>query len=306
MPRRTLSKTDLSLLLIVLVWGFNFPLLKAVLAVMHPHAMNVLRLWVSALVLGALYYRSQKRAGAALLAPLRARTLPILALGLLGYFVYQVAFIVGVDNTTAGSAALIMASAPLWTTLFSHFFRFDVLTPKSWGGLFVTLVGAVVVVAGSTKTIDFSNATFFGNVMMVGAALCWGAYTAFSKPLTRRIAPVAVTFLGLLVALPFLTALGLPYFAMVDWQAVSGWIWLAIIASGGLSTGLAVALWHEMVKRVGPSHTAAYGNLAPVVALFSGAWLLGEPILPAQLAGGALILGGLYVMRRTRRGGLGG
>ncbi len=301
MPRSSDIKNDLALLFVILVWGFNFPIIKAVLALMHPHAMNVFRLWAAALALGALHYVYQKRAGEAFFAPLRTHGWRLFGLGLIGYLFYQFCFIVGVDNTTAGSAALIMASAPLWTAVFGHFLRFDTLRPLAWIGLLITFAGAVVIVVGGTKAIDFGDTTFFGNVVMTVAAVFWGAYTVLSKPLTRQLSPVAITFLGLLFALPFLTMLAIPYFDSVEWNRLNGWIWVAIIFSGSLSTGLTVVIWNNSVKNVGPSHTAVYGNLVPFVALFSGAWLLAEPILLAQLAGGVLILGGLFVMRRTRQ-----
>lgn len=300
MPRSSETKSDLALLFTVLVWGFNFPILKAALAVMPPHAMNVFRLSVSALALGGLYVAQQRKAGASFFAPFRTHGWPIFGMGLLGFLLYQYCFIVGIDKTTAGSAALIMASSPLWTAVFGHVFRFDFLRPAAWLGLLTTLMGAVIIVLGSAEEIDFSNAAFLGNVIIVAAAVFWGAYTAFNKPLSRHVTPVSISFLGLLVALPFLYALGLPYFDDVVWDGITVWIWLAIIFSGGLSTGIAVALWNTAVKQVGPSNTAAYGNLVPLIALFSSAVFLGERIALAQLAGGAFILGGLVIMRRHR------
>ena len=301
MPRSSALKHELALLFTVLVWGFNFPVLKAALAVMPPHAMNVFRLTVSALVLGGLYVAQQKKAGEPLFAPLRTHGWPLFWMGMLGYFFYQFCFIVGIDYTTAGSAALIMASSPLWTAVFGHFFKFDFLRRAAWLGLLTTLVGAGVIVLGSTKEIDFSNDAFLGNAIIVVAAVFWGAYTAFNKPLSRHVTPISISFLGLLFALPLLYALGLPYFDEVQWDSVNIWIWVAIFFSGGLSTGLVVVFWNSAVKHVGPSHTAAFGNLVPIIALISGAMFLGERITLAQVAGGALILGGLFVMRRTRR-----
>ncbi len=300
MPPRSTLKYDLALLFAVLVWGINFVVIKAALGVMHPHVLNALRFLVSALVLGALYVWRQRRAGDPLLAPLRRHGRVLFGLGMLGFFFYQLSFIIGADLTTAGNAALIMASAPLWTAVFGHFARLEELRGGAWMGLLATFAGAALIVVGGTRSIDFSDETFVGNLLMVGAALLWGAYTAFSRPMTRRVTPTAVTFLGLLMALPFLLALSVPYVGDVEWERVTGWIWVAIVFSGGLSIGLAVVIWNAAVKHVGPSQTAVYGNLVPVVALISGALFLNEHIGPAQIGGGALILGGLLLIRRFR------
>ena len=79
------------------------------------------------------------------------------------------------------------------------------------------------------------------------------------------------------------------------------WYWIAIIFSGALSTGVAIVFWNNAVRSLGASHTAAFGNLVPLIALFSGYLVLGDPILPAQLIGGTMIIGGLVIMRWARR-----
>lgn len=301
MPRSATLKYELALLATIVIWGFNFPILKAALAAMHLHALNAIRLSVSASVLGVIYVVRQRNAGQSVLAPMRTHGLRLIGLGLVGYLFYQYCFIVGIDRTSAGSAALIMASSPLWTAVFGHVFRFDFLRGLGWTGLLTTLIGACVIVLGGAKTIALGNNALLGNLIILLGAVFWGAYTAFSKPLSREITPTGITFLGLLFALPFLYALGIPYFDTVAWDQIDTWVWFAILYSGALSTGVAVIMWNTAVKHVGPSHTAASGNLVPVIALLSSAWLLDERISMIQLLGGGLILGGLFVMRRARR-----
>lgn len=291
---------DVALLTVVLVWGINFVVLKAALAEVHPHVLNIFRFAVSIAVLGWLFARRVAYDMGAFVRPIRDRFYTILSLGLLGYLFYQLFFILGVAHTTAGSAALIMAGAPLWTALFGHVFGFDRMLPAGWLGLLLTLAGTAVIVFGGTDEVAFGSDVFLGNALMVVAALLWGAYTAFNKPATRRADPIGLTFWGVVVAFPFLVAIGMPYAMADQGLAMTGWVWAAIIFSGGLSTGWAFAVWNTAVHKVGPSQTAVYGNLVPVVALVSGLLVLGEPIWPLQLIGGALIVGGLILTRWAR------
>jgi drug/metabolite transporter (DMT)-like permease len=300
MARHTL-RYELALLFDVLVWGINFPILKVALAVMHPFVVNVFRFIFSLLVLWVLHLRVQRRNGIRFFAPLQTHGWAIVGLGLLGYVIYQVAFILGVSLTTAGSAALIMASAPLWTALLSQFLGYDRLRWLGWGGLLLSLAGTVLVVIYSPRALDFSHQALQGNLLMLGASVAWGAYTALSQPLVRKIDPSSLTFLSLLPAYPVLLILGILFFDNVNWPAVGGNAWAAIVFSGALSTGLTLALWNQAVRHVGPAHTAAFGNLTPFVALIAGHVLLNEPITLSQVLGGALILGGLLLMRWTRR-----
>ena len=86
--RTTNWKNEALLLSIVLVWGLNFPIVKGVMAVMPPHALNAFRFVCSAVVLGGVYVHRQRRAGQALFAPLRRHLWAIAGLGLLSLNVY--------------------------------------------------------------------------------------------------------------------------------------------------------------------------------------------------------------------------
>lgn len=292
-------KHDAALLFVVLVWGINFPILKAALAVMHPHVLNVFRFLVSAAVLGGLYAVRPDTWTDGFFAPLRRRAVQIVILGLLGYVLYQISFIVGVNHTTAGSAALIMAASPLWTALLSRLAGYERLSRIAWLGLTLSLVGTGLVVAAGAADVDLGG-SLFGNLLMLLASALWGAYTAFNKSVVHDVSPIGATFFGILVALPFLLGIGIPYADTVQWERVDVWIWVAIVFSGGLSTGLAVAIWNTAVKNVGASNTAVYNNLVPFVALIGGALFLGEAVTWPQVAGGVLIISGLVVMRRSR------
>lgn len=290
---------DAALLLVVLIWGINFPVLKAALAAMHPHVINIFRFLVSAGVLGAMYAGRRDTWDVGFFAPLRTHARQIVTLGLLGYVLYQISFIVGVDHTTAGSAALIMASAPLWTAIQSRIAGYERLGYTAWAGLVVSLVGTgLVIAAGADAALSGS---LFGNLLMLLAAVLWGAYTAFNKTVVHDVSPTGATFFGILIALPFLIGIGVPYLGTVTWSAVDAWVWGAIVFSGGLSTGIAFVIWNTAVKNVGPSNTAVYSNLVPLVALLGGVLVLGEAVTWSQIAGGALIIGGLFVMRSDRR-----
>jgi drug/metabolite transporter (DMT)-like permease len=301
MPSRPSWKQDAILLATVLIWGINIPILKGALAAMHPHVLNVFRFTVSTAVLGGLYVVRRRGSSEGFFAPLRLYGRQIALLGLLGYLFYQFCFIVGIDYTTAGNAALIMASAPLWTALIGHVLGYDVLGRSGWLGLAATLAGTALIVIAGAQDVSLGSDTFIGNAIMLLGAMLWGTYTALTKPVLRNVSPVGLSFLGLLFALPFLVGLAVPYAGSVDWSRVDLGVWAAILFSGGLSTGLAVALWNGAVRAVGPSYTAVFGNLVPLVALLGSVVLLGERITLAQVAGGALILGGLLLMRRHRR-----
>lgn len=302
MSQRPLSlwKYEGALLFTVVVWGMNFPVIKLALAAMHPHVINGFRFVVSAAVLGSLYVAQGQHHEFSLRRSFARHGRAIVALSLTGYLLYQLAFILGINRTTAGNAALIMAGAPLWTAVVGRVFGYETLRRGAWAGLLVILTGTVVIVLGSAAAVDLSNDTFVGNVLMLGASMLWGGYTAFSKPVLRDLPATTLIFYAVLVALPFLLLLAGANVREVDWEAVTPMVWLAIIFSGGLSTGLVIVFWSAGIRHVGASHTAAYGNIVPIVAVVGSVLMLGEAIRLVQIIGACLIVGGLVVMRRFR------
>jgi drug/metabolite transporter (DMT)-like permease len=302
MPALRSPRSDLALLFTVFIWGLNFPIIKVALEPMPPYVVNAFRFAVSAVVLGAIHgWRTRHTPGGSW-APMREHGWTVVSLGLLGYVVYQWCFIVGVNATSAGSAALIIASSPMWTAVIARVLGMERLPFGAWGGLGLSLVGTILVVVAGHNAPNFANDTLFGNGLMLVGAVMWAAYTVFSRPVLKAgVSATGLAFFGIAIALPVLWGLSATEFDQVDWPNVTPTVWAAILFSGGFSTGIAYAFWNSAVQRVGPSATAIYNNLVPVVALASGVVLIGEAVTLYQLLGGALILGGLLLMRRARR-----
>ena len=289
----------MGLLFVVLVWGLNFPLIKVPLEVMHPFVVNLVRFSISSMTLGALWAVDARRRGETFFGVVRERPVAVLTLGVMGHVAYQVLFILGIWRTAAGSAALILCSAPLWTALIAWITGVDRLRRIQVAGLALSAAGVAAVVIGGARGVDFSQATLVGNVLMLLAALAWALFTVFNRPLLNAgLAPMGVTFFGVLAALPVLAVLAIPHIASTPWEQVGAAEWGALAFSGALSTGLAYALWNVAVRAVGPSRTAAFNNLVPFVALAAGYVLIHEPITLVQLLGGSLIVGGLGLVRR--------
>lgn len=281
-------------MILAVIWGVNFPLIKVGLEVIPPLAFNALRFPMAAaalfVLLRSLGIRARMR---------RADIAAIVALGVLGNVVYQLLFILGVARTTAGNASLLLATSPAWTVVLSSLTRQETANRAVWGGVATTLVGMVLVVAGGAG-MEFQRSTVAGDLLMMAAALAWAAYTVGSRPLVRRYGAMPVTAWTLWIGTVGVLAIGVPSLRTVDLGAITPGIWAIVVYAGVLSISLAYALWNRGVKRLGNSRTAVYSNLVPVVALLT-AWIaLGERPTGLQLAGAAVILGGLRMTRMRR------
>ncbi len=111
------------------------------------------------------------------------------ALGIVGVGLNNVLFTFGVGTTTASNTALIYATPPLWGMLLG--FLLGTERPRVRGvlGVAVALLGVGVVVYGGLQT---DGGGLQGDLLVSGAAVCWGSYTAFSAVLLRRYSPTTV------------------------------------------------------------------------------------------------------------------
>ena len=285
-------RADGALLGVALIWGVNIPAMKHVLGTLHPFMFNAWRLSLSTVVLGLL----ARREGAGHGATPWARVVSLAALGSVSY---QLLFLLGMARTTAGNTALIIASVPVWTAVIAACAGTERLDRTAWSGLACVFLGtAAVTLEGGA--LDLSGQHLMGNLLVIAAAVCWATATVMSRSVVRQISPTRLAFLSTLISMPahYLLAFALGGATFPKTATTGTWLWTAY--SGLFSTGLAYVFWNYGVRSVGPSHTAVSNNLVPLIALVGSAWALREPITPAQIIGGAMILGGLVIMRRTR------
>jgi drug/metabolite transporter (DMT)-like permease len=267
---------------------------------MDPFALNAIRFTVSAATMGAIVGWRRPDGAEGLWTLVRRHAGRVVVLGLIGHLFYQLFFVLGIARTTAGTAALIMASAPAWTALIGHARGYERLQPGPASGLALSLAGAALIVLAGEGRISFDSSALVGNLLIWGASVMWGTYTALAVPTTRLIPPLELSLAGLLVSLPILVGIGLPSLFAVTWADVPSTVWASIAYSGALSTGLATVIWTVSVRYVGANYTALFGNLVPLIALTTGAVFLDENITWAQVLGGTLSIGGLVLMRFSR------
>jgi drug/metabolite transporter (DMT)-like permease len=291
--------TDGGLILLTLIWGANFSVVKWGLDFLTPLAFNALRFPVGCLVLGA---------AALSIGPLprpgRADLPRLILLGLLGNGVYQLLFIYGLDLTRAGNAALLLATIPVWTLLFSALAREGTLDGRVFAGIAATFAGMLLVVAGGAQEVALGTGSLRGDIFMVLAAMSWAGYTVGSRPLIVRYGAIPVTAWTLWIGAAGLVLIGVPDLIATDWAAVPLGAWASVAFAGLLGLGLAYLIWYRAVLQLGSARTAAYSNLIPVVALIIAWILLGEVPTPLQVGGAAIILAGIVLARRGvgRRG----
>ena len=302
-----MSRIDALLVLMVLIWGANFSVIKRAFLEISPQPFNALRLVIAALVFMAAIAWARRRArdaSARVSSVVHTATdvtrrdwLDIAVLGLIGHFLYQICFVGGVAITSVSNAALIIGATPVVVALASALLGRERLGPLHWVGAALSVAGIYFVVGFGAA---FGGATIRGDLLVVGSIFCWATYTLGAGRLMSRHSPLYITGMTMVVgAIPYV-AVALPQMLEVDWRQVSLGGWAALVFSALLALNVAYLIWYVAVRQLGPSRTAIYSNVVPIVAIAVAAVWLKEPLTRSKLAGAAAVLTGVFLTRLGR------
>ncbi|MBA1274228.1 EamA family transporter [Stutzerimonas azotifigens] len=278
-----MAPKDLLLALVVIVvWGMNFVVIKVGLHDMPPMLLGALRFTLAAIPAVFFIKRPQ--------VPLRW----MLAYGLTISF-GQFAFLFSAMNQgmPAGLASLVLQSQAFFTLFFAAMFLGERIRPANLLGLVMAAAGLFLIGSQGER-----GTTLTGFLLTIGAASMW----AMGNIVTRKVGKV--NLVGLVVwgsLIPPLPFLAMSWFLEGPEQIEAslrhfGWnsfLVLAYLAFG--ATILGYGLWSRLLSRYPAGQVAPFSLLVPVIGLSSSAVLLGEALGPLQMAGALLVMLGLLI-----------
>lgn len=287
---RGLTGTDGLLVVMTLIWGVNYIVIKAAFQELSPLSFNAVRFLLAAVAIAAFAWARGAR------RPRAAQLVRLSLLGVLGNTIYQLCYIEGMARTRAGNAALIMAAVPVLTAVASHLMGNERLRFRDVAALALSTCGIGALVAGSGAEVGLRG-PLAGDLLMLLAVVFWTAYTLLAKPLVDTLGPMVTTAWTMgLGSIPLLVICA-PAALAQHWSAVTPAAWLGTVFSSLGALVAAYLIWNRGVARLGPTRTAFYSNFTPVVTL-AVAWpLLGEVPTAWQVLGAAGIFGSLALVR---------
>lgn len=290
------SHIDLMLVALSFIWGVNFTVVKFALNYFSPLIFNAARFSVASIfLLGFLWIREKS---------LRIhwedfkRFLP---LALIGNTLYQILFINGISRTTAGNSSLILATTPIFVSLFSSVSRVENVTREVWQSVLISFLGIFLIVLGSGKPLALTEQNIIGDVLVLSGTICWSIYTVLSKPLLTRYNPLKLVTLTVALGTPPLVFVSAPYVSEEFFKIIPVEGWLSLAYSAVLAIGLGYAIWYTGVSSIGGARTSLYEYLVTVIAVATAYIFLSEDISPIQIVGALFVFIGLYLSRKLDR-----
>jgi drug/metabolite transporter (DMT)-like permease len=284
----------LMLVLLSAVWGASY-LLIAEAAEGMPESLVVLgRTGLAALTLGILIAVRGGEARAAL-GVVRRRPGWAVVLGFVAIALPFMLITFGERTVPTGLSATLIAAAPIFIAILAPVLdRSQVMSPAQWTGLLIGL-GGVALLVGVEQV--GSTGELLGGLAMIGAA---ASYALSGFVLTRRypgVPPVVTTFTSVAAA----AALTVPVVVVQPPDHVPGLgPVLAVVALAVVGTAWAFVVYFRLIAEIGYGRASVVAYTIPPVALAYGWALRDERITAATVAGGVLILLGVWL---TARGG---
>ena len=285
----TLNANWLLLLTLVAIWGTSFLFNAKALAYFSPLEVTTYRLILGAVILLGFVYLKKLQ-----MPRDKGSLLKFLLMGLIGNALPFFLISWGQQQIPSGTTGVLMAVMPIVTILLAHFFIVnETLNRFKSLGAITAFIGVAVLLQPEPNT----QGAFWHEIAILAAASCYGINTI----LVRRIStfhPI-VGGAGMLSGAVVLT---LPVLLLsnnltlqVPYEGYLFIVWMGVVP-----TAFASILYFLIIQRAGPSFLSNINFMIPIVAFFSGAFLLGETISVGSFIALIIILSGIFLTRYRR------
>ncbi len=283
---------NLRLLIVALVWGINFSIVKFSLRDFHPMSFTVVRFGLASVFLFAIMLMTRES-----LAIDRQDRGPLVRLGFIGITLYNLFFMYGLRFTTAANSALLISLSPLAGVLIQAALGRERLVFRTGVGLVLATIGVILIIRSHQGEMSFSSSAVVGDLLTLIATVSWALYTIAAKPLLEKYSAIKVTACAMATGSILLIPLSLPDLVRQSWSYIMPVSWSALGFAAFIGAGMAYVLWYQGVKTIGVTRTLVYHYLVPFAAVLSAAMLLGESITLLQVIGGIAVLMGVYLVQ---------
>jgi drug/metabolite transporter (DMT)-like permease len=280
------------LVLANVLWSLNYATTKYAFERWNPLAFSGLRFALAGLGMAAIVGIHERGLGVA-----RADVPRVVLAGATGIFLNQLTFNYALDYTAAANVALILGAAPAFTAAMAVALGHERVRPVHWLALGVSLSGVALVVQGGAGVEGFS---FKGDILAIGAALTWAAYSVMMRPLFGRYSAMRLSTLMIIVGAVLMAPISIHQLSQQDFGSLGGLRWGSLAYSTVFPLVVTNVLYFTALPRVGAARATLFMYLQPFLGALFAAILLGEEIGAVQIAGGAVIVGGVALGRTAR------
>lgn len=296
-PTESSARNWFYLIILALVWGSSFILIKRGLEVFSPGELGAFRIVAAATFLLPLSLPRVR-----FLKSVQVQNLIIV--GLVGSFIPAFLFAKAQTQLSSSLTGVLNALTPLFVVLVGALFFSSKITRRNALGLLIAFLGVLILVTvreggGFGALSDINAYAFF----VILACTCYGFNLNIIKFRFVELKPIEITAISLLMVLP-VALIYLMAGTQFSYKLVSvpgAWQALGYVALLGiLGTALALILFNMLVKTASPVFASSVTYLIPIVAILWGVWD-GEVLLWGHYVGIAAVILGVWIGNRKKR-----
>jgi drug/metabolite transporter (DMT)-like permease len=281
------------LIILALVWGSSFILIKRGLEVYSPGEVGALRIVFAGLVLLPLSLPRLKGLN-------KRQVKNLIVVGLVGSFIPAFLFAKAQTQLSSSLTGVFNAMTPLFVVIIGALFFKSRITRRNAIGLIIAFIGVVILLMVKEGGLgNFSEINAYALLVLLACA-CYGLNLNIIKYRFVELKPVAITAISLSFVLPLaliylFTSTQFSFKILHVEGAVQAAGYLAIL--GIVGTALALILFNVMVKVATPVFASSVTYLIPVVAIMWGL-LDGEVLLAGHYFGILAVIFGVWIGNR--------
>jgi drug/metabolite transporter (DMT)-like permease len=277
-----LSRQQLILLvLLTLVWGTNWPIMKFGVTGFPPLTFRTLCMWLGLPLLGGFLWlrRVPFTIG-------REHWRELAVLTVFNMFFWHTLAILAIQSLSSGRAAILGYTMPVFSAVFGALWFGQRLVPRAWAGVAAAALGVVLLL---WHEITALSGRPLGVAMMLVAASTWAIGTQLMRRTTIAAPTLAISFWMTVATTLWMTLLTV-VFERGQWQAPNPAQWGAIVYNAIGVFAFAQVVWLMLARELPPIASTLSVMFIPVLGVFSGAWWLGEVLHWQDWAAVALVM----------------
>ncbi len=263
-----LSRQQLVILvLLTLVWGLNWPIMKLGVTDYPALSFRALSIWlgIPVLALGLVVLKVPFRVP-------RQHWLALLWLAATNMFVWHMCIILAVKTLSSGRAAILGYTMPIFSAVIGALVFSAVLSRRGWLGVGAAAVGVALLLWHEFTGLAGKPA---GVALALVAAATWALGTQLLRRTRIDVPTLAISFWMTVMTAVVISVLSV-IFERPQWKAPSQTTWWAIGYNAVLIFGYAHAAWFYLARGLPPVASTLSVMFIPVLGVFSGALWLGE------------------------------
>ncbi len=288
---KNVSLAWLLLLVLTLIWGSSFILIKRGLDAFSAYEVGALRIVAAAMVMVPTAFRQPGR--------IHKRYWPwIFSVGFFGSFIPAFLFAMAETQLNSAIAGVLNALTPLFAVMVGVVMFHQLITGRVVLGLVIGFAGTLLLMSGGRSGL-WQNLNYYG-LFVVLATLCYGFNVNIIKFKLTGVKALALTSLSMLMVLPvallYLLA-GTPFLTTLKTHPQAWGSFFYVVLLGIMSTAVAMTLFNKLVQISSTIFASSVTYLIPIVAVGWGL-LDQETLYPQHYLGMLVVLLGVYIANR--------